>query len=360
MVRAYLPVPRPPDIPYAPLDVAVDVALGLQRRGHDVDFYAPLGSVLDVPVKTLGMRSLVTTVDEWVAWLADIKPHLHYVAWLRDFAMARDMFECASRGVYDVLLFHHPEVALPFVERYPRVRVVSVLHDPLFPWYADMFAAHRSPASHLVSISDRQRNGRDDLPFAATIHHGVDVDTYAFGVAEADAPLLFAGRITPEKGAAEAVRLALAAGRELVLCGGYFPAQEKYFEDTVRPFLGSQIRYAGYQERENLVSYDQQASALLAPIDCEESFGLTMIEAMACGTPVLTLDRGSVPEVVKHRETGFIASDLRELERSITGIADISRRRCREHVVGNFTTDHMITRYENLFTDLVYGGHTRA
>lgn len=351
MVRAYMPVPRPPDILYAPIDLAVEIAEGLHERGHKVDFYAPEGSKLPMPVKTMGVKPLVTNGEQWEKHLATIKPHIHYVPWLWDFKMVREMFERAARGEYDVLFFHHPEVALPFIEQYPDVKVVSTLHDPLYDWYAEIFGMYRSANSQLVSISNHQRVGRNDLPFAATIYNGVDVDQFAFQPLPDDY-LLVSGRIVPEKGIAEAVQVARETGENLVIAGLLFPAQQEYFDKQIRPFLNDKIRYVGYVDRDKLVPYYQRAKALLMPISWDEPFGRTITEAMACGTPVIAFNRGSVPEIVAHGKTGFIVDTTQEMADAVKKIKDINRRTCRDHVVKYFSAEKMISDYEKLFTRL--------
>lgn len=348
-----MPVPRPHDIVYAPIDIAVEIAKALKHKGHDVDFYAPEGSTLPLPIKTLGIQPLVRNEDEWVAHLSNLKMHIHYVPWLWDLPFARRMFEEAHKGTYDALFFHHPEVALPFLKQYPDVTVVSVLHDPLYDWYGNIFDMYRSPRSWLVSISDHQRANRSDLPWAGTIYNGVDTQEFTFSPTHKDY-LLFSGRIVPEKGAAEAVQVARKTGDKLVIAGLVFPKDKPSFDKHIKPFLNDKITYVGYVDREKLVPYYQGAKAMLMPIQWDEPFGMTMVEAMACGTPIIAFNRGSVPEIVKHNETGFVVDTIDHMAEAVKRIDSIDRRVCRNHVMGRFSIEKMTEQYAALFQKLIY------
>ncbi len=122
LVRGYFPVPRPADIVYAPIDLAVTLAEGLVKLNHRVDFYAPKGSKLNIPIKSCGLEPLVTTQKEWEKFLHNTEIHMHYIPHLWDFYLAKEMFEKARTGEYDILHFHHAEIALflqTFTPMYP-------------------------------------------------------------------------------------------------------------------------------------------------------------------------------------------------------------------------------------------------
>lgn len=350
MVRSYMPVPRPSDILYAPIDLAVAIGEGLASRGHDVTFYAPEGSKLSskVHLQTLGLQPLVKNEKDWVSHLNTIKPHLHYLPWLYDNKYVEDMFMRASRGEYDALFFHHPELPLPYAHRYPDVKVISTLHDPLYNWYADMFDLYPSPNAKLVSISDSQRDSRRDLNWAKTIYNGVDTQAFAFSEKPGDY-LFFSGRIVPEKGVSQAVHIARQTGQRLIIAGLVFPNDQPYFDQHIKPYLNDKITYVGYIEREKLATYYQNAKALLVPVQWAEPFGMTMVEAMACGTPVIGLNTGSIPEVVAHKKTGFVVNTVQDMIQAIPQLDSISREACRQRVEGLFSVGKMVQSYEELF-----------
>lgn len=350
MVRSYMPVPRPSDILYAPIDLAVAISEGLASRGHDITFYAPEGSKLspNIHIQSLGLQPLIHNEKQWVDHLNTIKPHLHYVPWLYDNKYVQDMFERASQGEYDALFFHHPELPLPYAQRYPDVKVISTLHDPLYDWYAKMFDMYPSPNAKLVSISNNQRDGRPDLNWAKTIYNGVNTRAFAFSEKPGDY-LFFSGRIVPEKGVAQAVQIARATGERLVIAGLVFPNDQAYFDEHIKPYLNDKITYVGYIQREKLASYYQNAKALLVPVQWAEPFGMTMVEAMACGTPVIALNAGSIPEVIAHGKTGFVVDTIEDMNRAISQLDTIKRKDCRERVEKLFSVDTMVQSYEQLF-----------
>lgn len=351
MVRGYLPVPRPKDILYAPLDIALLVAQGLAKRGHEVDFYAPKGSQPGVPLKHLNVEPLFDTGEKWQTHLSEIKPHIHYMPLLLgDLPFVTDMYEQARKGKYDLLYFHHPELPLLFARQYPDVVTASTLHDPFLAWYRQMYGTYAGPNSHLVAISDHQKRESPDS-FAATVYNGVDTKQFSFSEQPGDY-LLCSGRVVPEKGFAEAVQLARKTGDRLVLAGPLFVKDRPYFNKHIKPFLNDRITYVGYVEREKLAPYYQKAKALLMPVKWEEPFGMTMTEAMACGTPVIAFRNGSVPEVVADGETGFIVDSLDEMAGAIGKIDTISRAACRQRVEQLFSVEKMVEGYETLFRKL--------
>jgi len=345
MVRAYLPMPRPKDILYAPMDLAAAIAEGLAARGHTIDFYAPQGSTLQgVTIKTMGLRPLVTNADEWSEHLGATKRHVHYRPWLWDNIFVEEMFKQAAAGRYDALLFHHPELAMPYAKRYPQVKIASVLHDPLFDWFAEIAAMYKATNSKLISISNSQRAGRHDLPWGATIYNGIDVDAFTPG--DGGDYLLYSGRIIPEKNVGDAVQAAIKTGQKLVIAGLLFHTDEPYFNEHVKPFLNDKIRYIGYVPREELARYYQNAKALLMPVQWDEPFGMNMAEAMACGTPVIGYRRGAIPEVIKHGVTGFVVDTVDQMADAIGKINTLNRRECRKRAAQLFSIDRMVDGYE--------------
>jgi glycosyltransferase involved in cell wall biosynthesis len=162
---------------------------------------------------------------------------------------------------------------------------------------------------------------------------------------------LWVGRIIPEKGPGKAIQATLQAEENLTLIGP--ETDDKYWHQEIKPFLSEQIKYIGHMPREKLYSYYQNAKALLVPIDWEEPFGLVMVEAMACGTPVIAFRRGSVPEVVVHGKTGFIVDTVSEMADAMKKIHTIDRHACRKHVEENFTLEKMSDNYDRVFKKIV-------
>jgi glycosyltransferase involved in cell wall biosynthesis len=345
MVRGYIPVPTPKDIIYAPIDLAIAMSRGLVKRGHQVDFYAPRGSKLDIPVKSLQLKPLVHNYTDFQGLLNSVDLLTHYMPGMWDEYMAKTMFQRAAAGKYDILHFHHPEAAMSYASLFPTVPIVYTLNDPIFGWYQDMFRLYNTPNQHYISISDNQRKPAPNLNYAGTVYNGIDVKKFPFSAKHGEY-LLFVGRIVPEKGIKEAIAVARATGLKLLIIGPTYDDTRSYFHKYIENELNGQITYIGYVDHDKLWPYFQKAKAFLAPIQWEEPFGLTIVEAMATGTPVIGFRRGSIPEVVQHGKTGFVVDTVEQMARAVGKIHTIDRRDCRERVKQHFSIDKMVLGYE--------------
>jgi glycosyltransferase involved in cell wall biosynthesis len=346
MVRGYLPLPRPTDMVYAPIDLAGALAEGLSARGHQVDFFAPLGSQSSgAKIITRNLRPLATSGQQFQSLLAGGEQLNHYIPGLWDTYLAEEMFERARAGEYDLLHFQHAEVALPLAARYRDVPVVYTLNDPVYPWYKEVFELYASPNQHFISISNNQRRDAPDLNYLDTVYNGIDTDDFRFSNEHEDY-LLFTGRIVPEKGVKEAIQVAEATDHRLLIIGPVPPHAQGYFDQYVKPLLSDRVLYLGFIEREQILPYYQKAKALILPIQWEEPFGLTSVEAMACGTPAIAIARGSMPEIIKHRKTGYLVESVGEMIEAVGKINRIDRRACRDHVKANFSLKQMVEGYE--------------
>lgn len=352
MVRGYLTAPGPKDIVYAPIDLAVAIAEGLVKRGHKVDFYGPKGTKLKSGVKTFNLRPLVKNQQEFQNLIMEPDLLIHYIPALWDHYLVSQMFKQASHGDYDLLYFMHPEVALTFTKVYPEVPVAYTLHDPIFEWYQEIFKMYHSPNQYFISISKSQRLTAPSLKYIATIHNGVDLSLFPFSQ-KPGMYLLYVGRMLAEKGIKEAIEVAEKTNHKLLLIGPSYATRQAYFNKHVKPHLGKNIKYLGHVRRDQLWKYYQNAKAFLAPIKWEEPFGLTMIEAMACGTPVVALNRASTPEIVVNGKTGFVVNSVAEMVKAVDKIDSIDRRACREHVENNFSIDRMVDDYELIFKKII-------
>jgi glycosyltransferase involved in cell wall biosynthesis len=205
---------------------------------------------------------------------------------------------------------------------------------------------------HLVAISDAQREAAPHLNWAGRVHNAIDVGSFPVGDGR-DGFLLWLGRFCPDKGAHLAIDAARAAGCAVVLAGKLNEqAEQEYFDDAIRPRLGAGVTYVGEADTDLKRELYGAASALLFPICWEEPFGLVMIEAMACGTPVIAFRRGSVPEVVEDGVTGFVVDGPDELVTAIRKVDQIDRSDCRRHVERDFDLPVMVDGYERVFRRL--------
>jgi len=354
MVKGYVRTPAPGDIIYSPMQLATELTRVLAGRGHDIDFYGPVGS--EVPgarVIDCGVPPLVGTKDEFTEALTDPGLASDNILALWDARLAQEMFVRAGRGEYDVLYFHHPEVPLPFLAFHPDVPVVSSVYDsPVPPPLVRAIGMFASPQHRLVAISAAQRDADPGLEFAAVIHGGVDTDFFAPDPAAPPGEhLLFVNRLVPEKGVHDAIEVARRTGVELRLVGPWY-RNSSYFPNTIAPHLGDQIRFLGPLSLEDLRKELQaRPRALLMP-SRHESFGLIIIEALACGVPVIGLRRGALPEIIVDGKTGFLAEDVDQMVAAVQRLSSIDPAACRADAVARFSLRRMADAYEALFHEV--------
>ncbi|MCS6876822.1 MAG: glycosyltransferase family 4 protein [Geminicoccaceae bacterium] len=261
---------------------------------------------------------------------------------------------------FDVLHFHIDFLHFPiFAER--LASTLTTLHGRLD--LPDLAAAHRAfPHAPLVSISHAQRRPLAGLGlnWLATVHHGLPVDLYRPGGGEDD-HVLFLGRVSPEKRPDRAVRIAEKAGLPLIVAAKVDRADAEYYEREIAPlFAHPGVRFLGEvddREKERLL---RGARALLFPIDWPEPFGLVMIEAMACGTPVIAWNHGSVPEVIEPGVTGFIVESEEEATEAVARCRELDRARIRARFEERFSAERMARDYLALYRRLARAGLARA
>jgi glycosyltransferase involved in cell wall biosynthesis len=188
---------------------------------------------------------------------------------------------------------------------------------------------------------------------ARVIHHGIDANDFPIGNGEGGY-LLFLGRLSPDKGAGRAIEVARKADVPLLLAGKMRePWERDYFEARVAPFLSEQIQYLGEVGHDRKLELLAGARALVFPIRWNEPFGLVMIEANACGTPVLAFHEGAAPEVVDDGRTGFLCQDEADMAEHVAKLDDLDRGACRAAVEGYFSTERMIDEHIELYEELL-------
>jgi glycosyltransferase involved in cell wall biosynthesis len=224
------------------------------------------------------------------------------------------------------------------------VPFLTTLHNRLdTPGLPD--AVSRFPGAPFISISNDQRTPLACANWLGTIYHGLPADSLRPSLS-AGGYLAFLGRLTPEKGPETAIRLARAAKMPLRIAAKVPRAERGYFKEQIEPLIdGKQIQTIGEVNERTKENFLANASALLFPIDWPEPFGLVMIEAMACGTPVIAFHRGSVPEVVEHGVTGFIVEDEDEALQAIERLPELDRSRVRAGFETRFTSRRMAEDY---------------
>jgi glycosyltransferase involved in cell wall biosynthesis len=261
---------------------------------------------------------------------------------------------------FDVVHSHLDCFGFPFARAAP-CPVVTTLHgrldlpelEPVYREFADV---------PLVSISHSQRAPVSRARWVATVHHGIDLDDFEPRF-EAGRYLAFLGRVSPTKGLDTAIRVARRAGMpikvaaRLPLRAGYTPDAERdwrYYEEVVRPLLdGPDVEFVGEVGGRDKCDLLGGATALLFPIAWPEPFGLVMPEALACGTPVVALRNGSVPEVIEHGVTGFVCDDEEEMVSAVGRLHEVDRAVCRSEAERRFSPAAMADGYERVYEELI-------
>ncbi len=308
---------------------------GLVRCGHDVTLFASGDSRTAARLVPGAPRAL--RLDRKVE-----DPLMHHVAQLR-----RVIDRAAE---FDVIHNHMDYLGFPLLAVTPTP-IVTTLHGRLdLPDLPAVLAAY--PEAALISISDAQRRPLPRAEWMATVPHGVPADLYPMGRGNGGY-LAFLGRISPEKRVDAAIAVARAAGLPLRIAAKVDRVDVRYFEETIRPLLGCGVEYLGEISGPAKARFLGEARALLFPIDWPEPFGLVMIEALACGTPVIARRRGSVPEVLEHGVTGFICDDEAAMVAAVRRIDGIDRAACRRSFERRFTVERMVGDYEQLYAGML-------
>jgi len=249
-------------------------------------------------------------------------------------------------GEFDLIHNHFDFLPLSY-SGLVKTPVITTIHgfssERIIPVY-QKYNEH----GHYVSISDANRHPL--LNYIGTVYNGLNSDEFEFRPQGGDY-LLFFGRIHPDKGTAEAIEIALQSKRKLIIAG--IIQDENYFREKVEPFLGNQVEFigsAGPEKRNELLG---GAYALLHPINFAEPFGLSVAEAMLCGTPVIAFNKGSMPELINDQKTGFLVSTTDEAISAVSAIDTINRKNCREWALKKFSKEKMVEDYLALYHQII-------
>jgi glycosyltransferase involved in cell wall biosynthesis len=318
----------------------------LVDAGHDVTLFAPGDSRTAARLQPTVVEAL------WHAEppFADLNPF---------WSMTLDAV-WAHAAEFDVIHSHLDYWGFPLANN-AGVPVLTTLHGRLdLRELQSVYGRFRDVP--LVSISDAQRAPVAWANFVATIYHGIELDEFTFNP-RPESHLAFLGRIAPEKGLDTAIRVARRAGKPLQVAarkplrhGGDANVQTdlRHYEDEVKPLLDRRhARLIGEVDGPQKNEFLRTSAALLFPIRWPEPFGLVMVEAMACGTPVIAFRQGSVPEIVEHGVTGFICDDEDDMVEAIQHIDEIDRARCREIAEQRFSVPRMARDYVRIYSELV-------
>ena len=252
-------------------------------------------------------------------------------------------------GEFDLIHNHYDFLPLTY-SRLISTPLLTTIHGFSSPLIVPVYKKYNN-TSFYAAISNADRN--EALQYIATVYNGIRTAQFSFN-GQPDDYLLFFGRIHPHKGAKEAIVTARACGRKIILAG--FIQDSHYFDTWVRPFVnGKDVIYAGNcgpEERNRLLG---NAAALLHLISFDEPFGLSVAEAMCCGTPVIAFNRGAMPELIEHEKTGFLVQSTEEAIDAVHKIGSISRKACRDRALRLFSAERMTADYIEVYKKILAG-----
>ncbi|WP_346292512.1 glycosyltransferase family 4 protein [Sphaerothrix gracilis] len=327
----------------------------LVRRGHQVTLFASIESQTLAHLEAIVPQALCQGATASVAEAEAIQRDR-----LRHLASQFDLIHC------------HNWVPPFALTESLGVPTLYTLHRPLTPELVELCRRYRH--HNFVSVSDAQRRAAPDLNYIRTIHNGIDLECYPFkaaaeaieseqsdefsepdtAIASSQPYLAFWGRFSPESGVEQAIAIAQQAGLLLKLAGKIDPADRNFFEQAISPRLdGYAVEYLGEVDPVSKITLLSEAVAVLFPITWEQPFGLSVIESMAMGTPVVAMNRGFVSEVIVSGKTGFICNSFDEMAEALLAIDSLNRRNCRELVARHFSTGQMVDKYEAAYSKVL-------
>ncbi len=323
---------RTPPRHYGPWETVVSLLTeGLVARGVEVTLFATADSITRARLAAVCPRGYEEDPD----LIPKVWECLHIAS----------LFERGDE--FDLIHNHFDFLPLTYTAM-TRTPVLTTIHGFSSPGILPVYRAYNGRTFYVaISAADR----RPELDYLGVIHHGIDLGGFTFREAPGGY-LLFFGRIHPDKGTREGIEVARRTGLPLLIAG--IVQDAAYFESAVRPHLdGGRIRYVGSVGPERRDELLGRARALLHPIAFEEPFGLSVVEAMACGTPVIAFRRGSMPEIVADGRTGFLVENLEEMIAAVGAVDRIDRSACRRHVEAHFTAGRMVEDYLRVYEEIL-------
>jgi len=326
---------RTPPQHYGPWEnVASLITEGLVSRGHAVTLFATADSQTGGRLHAVCPRGY----EEDSSLIPKVWECLHI----------SELFDHA--GEFDIIHNNFDFLPLTYAG-FTTTPVVTTIHGFSSPGILPVYKKYNKKVFY-VSISDSDRSS--DLDYIKTIHHGIDIRQFDYQAAPDDV-LLFFGRIHEDKGVRQAIEIAGASNKKLIMAG--IIQDQVYYERYVSPHIDNEkvvyVGSVGPVERNRLLG---SACALLHPIQFDEPFGLSVIESMACGTPVIAFGRGSMPELIENGKNGFLVHNVDEAVETVARIKEIDRATCRRHVERYFTVDRMVEQYVEVYKMILQNG----
>ena len=322
---------RTPPQHYGPWEqVASNLTEGLVELGCDVTLFATKDSISNAKLNAIIQQGYESdkTQDPKVVECLHIANAMEHA------------------GEFDIIHNHFDFLPLTY-SRLINVPMLTTIHGFSSEKIVEVYRMYNDN-NFYASISNSDRH--EDLKYIGTVYNGLNLDEFDYSAITNDY-LVFLGRIHPDKGTAEAIQIALNSKKKLIIAG--IIQDSKYFEECVQPFLGEQIEFIGHvnpHERNLLLG---KALALLHPINFNEPFGLSVVEAMLCGTPVIAFNRGSMPELIEDKKSGFLVTTVDEAVETVSSLSYIDRHYCSEYARKRFSAKSMAEEYYRLYCQIL-------
>lgn len=313
----------------------------LVKRGHEVTLFASgdshtsakLIASSPVSLRKLKIRNPYST-NEWIMY---------------NIALAYQMYK-----EFDIIHDHNWYLSLP-AAAICKTPVLMTFHGPFSSTMQKIYKKVTKP--YINSISKAQVRNTEGLNYTGNIYHGLDMAYYPFQEKPGDY-FLFVGRLSPEKGPHFAIEVAQFYSTPLILAGKVDDIDKKYFKEYIEPYLSLEyVNWIGEVDETKRNELMSKAKCLLHPVQFREPFGLALIEAMACGCPVIAFNKGSIPEIVVDDTTGFVVNDVDEMIEVADKVDRIDRKKCRDYALKNFNASRMADEYEELYEKIIEETH---
>ena len=323
---------RTPPRQYGPWEqVSSNIAEGLLERGVDVTLFASGDSITN--------GKLDSVIEQPYAEHPEVDPKVAECLHISHLMERADQFDIIHNN-FDFLPLSY--------SRLIKTPMLTTIHGFSSPKIIPVYKKYNN-TSYYVSISNSDRS--PELSYSATVYNGIDTREFSFN-SESGNYLLYFGRIHPDKGVSEAIEIAKKSNRKLIISG--LIQDQEYFENRVNPYIdGQEIIYVGNSgpvDRNKLLG---GAFALLHPISFEEPFGLSVVEAMICGTPVIAYNRGSMPELIVNGKTGFLVNKVEDAVEAVNSVEFINRGDCMEWATSNFSMQKMVDGYLEVYQNIL-------
>lgn len=309
----------------------------LVRRGHEVTLFASGDSKTSAKLVSVYQKSIRD------ARLKDIYGPNYWT--MLNIGLAYE-----KAGEFDIIHDHNGHLSLATANISPTP-VVMTLHGS-FDSINRVFYTRMGRRVNFVSISKSQAKPAPNLNWVGNVYNGLKMDNFPFSEEHEDY-LLFVGRLSMEKGAHIAIEVAQAMDKPLLMAAKLDFLDMNYFQEYISPYLSGSVRWVGEVDEEERNRLMSKAKCVLHPVTWPEPFGLTMIESMACGTPVIAFRRGSISEVIKDGVSGFVVEDSEEMVEMVDKVDEIDRKGCRQYALSHFSNVNMVDGYEEIYKKII-------